>query len=45
MYSSLDLPGVDSKGQSVSPQAVERLLERMIAAKSLTLKVGISLHL
>ena len=41
VYSSLDLPGVDSKGQSVSLQAVERLLERMMATKTLTLKVGI----
>lgn len=44
VYSSLDLPGVDSKGQPVSAQAVERLLERMIAAKSLTLKVSIILY-
>ena len=41
VYSSLDLPGVDSKGQPVSLQAVERLLERMMATKTLTLKVGI----
>ena len=35
----MDTPGYDSKGERVSQQTMERLLERLIAAKTVTLKV------
>jgi len=43
-YQSMDLPGHDSKGERVSEQAMERLLERLIASKMISLKVGINIH-
>jgi hypothetical protein len=36
----MDLPGYDSKGERVSQQIMERLLERLIASKMISLKVG-----
>jgi hypothetical protein len=43
-YQSMDLPGYDSKGKRVSEQTMERLLERLIASKMVSLKVGIYIH-
>jgi len=39
-YQSMDLPGYDSKGEKVSEQTMERILERLIASKTISLKVG-----
>ncbi|KIM84623.1 hypothetical protein PILCRDRAFT_390142 [Piloderma croceum F 1598] len=39
-YQSMDLPGHDSKGERVSEQTMERLLERLIASKTISLKIG-----
>lgn len=39
VYQSLDVPGLDSKRERVSQQAMERLLERLVAAKTVSLKV------
>jgi hypothetical protein len=38
-YQALDLPGQDSKGEKVSRETMERLLERLVAAKMISLKV------
>jgi len=39
-YESMDTPGYDSKGEIISQQKVERVLERLVAAKMVSLKVG-----
>jgi hypothetical protein len=40
----MDLPGRDSKGERLSEQTMERLLERLVASKMISLKVGINIH-
>ncbi|TFK36793.1 hypothetical protein BDQ12DRAFT_224622 [Crucibulum laeve] len=39
-YNANDHGGIDSRGQRISPQQTERLLERLIAPKAIHLKVG-----
>ncbi|THH11770.1 hypothetical protein EW145_g431 [Phellinidium pouzarii] len=39
-YRALDIAGIDIRGHPITLQQAEKLLERLIAVKSLTLKVG-----
>jgi len=39
-YQSMDLPGHNAKGERVSQQTMERLLERLITSKTISLKIG-----
>ena len=35
----MEFPGIDSKGQSVAREQMQRLLERLVVPKSIQLKV------
>jgi hypothetical protein len=39
-YEAKDFAGYDSKDVKISPDQMERLLERLVAAKAITLKVS-----
>ncbi|KAI5124476.1 hypothetical protein M0805_008358 [Coniferiporia weirii] len=39
-YVSSDVPGIDIRGHPITPQQAEKLLDRLVSVKSLTLKVG-----
>lgn len=39
-YLAFDVPGRDHRGLQVTPQQAEKLLERLVAVKSIRLKVG-----
>jgi ATP-dependent DNA helicase PIF1 len=38
-YNAMEYPGIDSKGERVTREHMERLLERLVVPKSLQLKV------
>jgi len=40
VYASVDIPGYDDKHFKITMQTMERLLDRLVAPKSITLKVG-----
>ena len=38
-FKALDTPGGDANGYRISPEAMNRLLDRLVASKSISLKV------
>lgn len=43
VYTSMDIPGFDAKDQRISHDQMERLLERLVAAKTVNLKASMGL--
>jgi len=39
-FNAVDKPGVDSRGEPISPSKAQELLDKLIALKSVNLKVG-----
>ena len=43
-YDSLDVAGHDVRGKPISPQQAQKLLDKLVVLKSVTLKVVLYIH-